>query len=97
MATPTIWGAALDLIEQQLQANGPAILAELSSQNTNISTAIETFLLNIVAKNPFLSGILGGMIKGLGPQIVAALGSEEAAALAWVEAELKALAAAQGG
>ena len=93
----SIEGAIADAVVAAFDNNKAAILAGLQAENVNIADAVENFALAVVAKNPFLNAALGGVIKGLGPEIVAALGGEEPAAIALVDAWLHQEAVKLGG
>lgn len=76
-----------------IKANSSAILVELSQQNVTIAALLEKLILDAVASNAFLKTILTPIISGAGPQLVAALGGEEAVLLVLAENQLTLLAA----
>ncbi|MBD5605277.1 MAG: hypothetical protein IAI48_09330 [Candidatus Eremiobacteraeota bacterium] len=96
MAT-TIQGKVADAIVAFYDANQPALLALITSKNVTVVDWVENAAAALLAKNPMLALVLGGEVKSLAPQIITFFGSEEAAAVAALDAILHAEATKLGG
>jgi hypothetical protein len=92
----SIEGQILSAISAAISQNQSAITAAAREANVVVSNEIEALASAIVAKNPILNIVLGGVISGLGPQIVAALGGEEQALITLVQSWLAKEIAAAG-
>jgi hypothetical protein len=80
-------------LETYAQANEANILASLKGQNVALSDLVEQGVAAVIAKNALLQMVFGGVVKEIAPQLINALGSEEAVLYAMGIAELKTLAA----
>ena len=93
----TIQGKIADAIVSFYDANEPALLALITSKNISVVAWVENAAAALLAKNPMLALVLGGEVKSLAPTIIAFFGSEEAAAVAALDALLHAEATKLGG
>lgn len=95
-----VLGIVGDLAYQELEANKAQLLQQAQALNVKAVDAIADIVVANLPKNgvfALLSGPIGTAIKKAEPQLIAALGSEEQALYAALEAGVQKFATSHGG
>jgi hypothetical protein len=94
-------GAGVDYLLAQLEANKPAILADLAKAEVNATDALEAQILAAIPKQGLLqkaaAGTFSGVVKNLANQIVAQAGGENEVLWALFISEAQNFAKSLGG